>query len=157
MPCRRCHCPVRIDARLMAQIDVVTNAFLNRTPPAASLSICGVFTIGSPMQPSVFQRQSSTRMKTMLGCCAGLACAWTRCGHINPVSDTQAIMIPMRKKCPMVIHPQEVLYDSAEPEAKAGPNVMIGDVRVGSKENSRGRRPALSPAYSRCLDSALRP
>jgi hypothetical protein len=56
-----------MEARLAAQIEVVTKALLKRTPSAARLSITGVLMIGCPAQPSVSFRWSSTSRKSMLG------------------------------------------------------------------------------------------
>ena len=66
--------PVRIEARLAAQMEVVTQALVNRVPLAAKRSMFGVFKIGCPAQPRKSARWSSERMKTMLGCAsAGVA------------------------------------------------------------------------------------
>jgi hypothetical protein len=56
-----------MEARLAAQIEVVTKALLKRTPSADRLSITGVLIMGCPAQPSVSLRWSSTSRKRMLG------------------------------------------------------------------------------------------
>jgi len=73
MPCRRAYWPLKMLARLVAQIDVVTNAFVNRTPSAAIASMCGVRTIELPAQPSVSHRWSSVNRKITLGRLAGVS------------------------------------------------------------------------------------
>jgi len=57
-------------ARLAAQIGVVTNAFVNRTPLAASPSMVGVRAYGSPAHPYVVFRWSSIKKNNKLGRCA---------------------------------------------------------------------------------------
>ena len=54
-------------ARLAAQIDVVTNAFVNRTPWAARASMRGVESVGCPAQPSWSKRWSSVTTTRMFG------------------------------------------------------------------------------------------
>ena len=66
-PCVRSCSPVKIEARLAAQIEVVTNIFGNRTPSAARRSKFGVFNIGCPAQPSRSQRWSSDKKKIKFG------------------------------------------------------------------------------------------
>jgi hypothetical protein len=56
-----------MEARLAAQMEVVTKAFLKRTPSAARLSITGVLMMGCPAQPRVSLRWSSTSRKRILG------------------------------------------------------------------------------------------
>ena len=66
--CLRSGRPVKIVARLAAQMDVVTKQFSKRTPCAARLSILGVCTIGCPAQPRVSFRWSSVRRNIIFGC-----------------------------------------------------------------------------------------
>jgi hypothetical protein len=56
-----------MEARLAAQIEVVTKALLKRIPFAARLSITGVLIMGCPAQPRLSLRWSSTSRKRMLG------------------------------------------------------------------------------------------
>src|SRR5262245_21645000 len=56
-----------MEARLAAQMEVVTKALLKRTPLLARPSIVGVFTIAWPAQPMASKRWSSVRTKRMLG------------------------------------------------------------------------------------------
>src|SRR5437763_4648701 len=64
MPCRRAYWPLKSEARLTAQMEVVTKQLENRTPCPARRSRFGVRMTGSPMQPRAFQRRSSARRKT---------------------------------------------------------------------------------------------
>jgi len=48
-------------------MEVVTKAFVKRTPFAARSSIFGVWIMGLPMHPSVSQRWSSVSRKIMFG------------------------------------------------------------------------------------------
>ena len=59
LPCRDIHWPVKSEARLTPQIEVVTQLCVKRTPSLASRSRFGVFTTGLPATPSVSWRQSS--------------------------------------------------------------------------------------------------
>src|SRR6184192_2275764 len=67
--------PVRKEARLGEQREVVTKALENLQPSAAMRSMLGVLAKGWPdspaahMQEGAVQRRSSTRMKMMLGRC----------------------------------------------------------------------------------------
>src|SRR5262249_36416569 len=93
MPCRRSYCPVRIDARLTQQIEVVTKLFLKRTPWLASRSMFGVCTTLLPVQPSASQRRSSARIKTMFG--GGSA---ARAGESPSASDTPRTSHAQRRR-----------------------------------------------------------
>src|SRR5688572_18920483 len=67
MPCLEAYCPRRMLARLSAQSDVVTKAFVKTTPREATPSRWGVRMIGFPMHPRVSNLWSSLRRKRMLG------------------------------------------------------------------------------------------
>ena len=47
---------VKMEARLVMQMEVVANWLVNVTPRSERLSMCGVWIIGFPMQPRVSQR-----------------------------------------------------------------------------------------------------
>src|ERR1051325_11219113 len=74
MPWRDTYSPVKIDARLSAQIGVVTYAFRNSTPFWAMASSVGVLTIGFPTALSASQRMSSASRKMMFGRSRAMKC-----------------------------------------------------------------------------------
>jgi hypothetical protein len=79
-------------ARLAAQIDVVTNMLLKRTPSLAKRCIVCVFKNGCPAQPMRSQRWSSDRKNRMLGRSAALARAYAGEASKKPTSPvSQAI------------------------------------------------------------------
>jgi hypothetical protein len=59
--------PVRIEALLYAQMEVVTKAFVNRMPFSARLSIVGVCIIGWPAHDIISFLWSSMRKNKILG------------------------------------------------------------------------------------------
>src|SRR4051812_44469216 len=90
-PCRRSHCPVKIDARLQLQIAVVTKWFVNRTPAPASASMFGVRISEFPAHPIASNRWSSVSRKTMFGLAASAArapAAHTNIAHHRKMSRT---------------------------------------------------------------------
>ncbi|MBA7649559.1 hypothetical protein ES703_57356 [subsurface metagenome] len=93
MPWRRVHWPVKILARLDAQIEVVTKAFVNLMPFAAKASIFGVWIMGLPAQPIASARWSSVSKKMMFGCL--LAAARRSASSVSqPAKDNAAAMEP---------------------------------------------------------------
>jgi hypothetical protein len=69
IPLRWLYFPVRKAALLGAHKELVTNAFLNNIPSAASLSILGVWFIPKPYELMAWYPWSSLKMKTILGRC----------------------------------------------------------------------------------------
>ena len=64
-----------MDARLAAQIEVVTNALEKVTPREANESTLGVWTNGCPEEPRWSKRKSSATIKIRLGGVSPTACS----------------------------------------------------------------------------------
>jgi len=76
--CECAYSPLRIDARLGEQREVVQNVFLKWTPSRASRSMLRVFSCGWPAQPRQSQRRSSQRMNKTFGRSAAVPTARAR-------------------------------------------------------------------------------
>ena len=77
-PCVRGTCPVRIDTREGTHIGAGAYALRKRTPRAASASLLGVRTTGSPR---IRARRSATRRRISGGC-------WGACGPYVSLSSS---------------------------------------------------------------------
>lgn len=91
-PCRCAYNPVRMEARLGEQSEVVQNMFSNRTPSLEIRSIWGVFNAGCPAQLMAFQRISSQRMKSTFGLfSAAKPLEQVKIEVVAPIQKTRAI------------------------------------------------------------------